>query len=109
MKYKYLSVLLIAVFMLSIVNIVNSADIESVGNTVKELCSRGADKKGSSLKVTVKSNGGARVKFIGGLKGDVELSQEQWEGIQRVFKKEQLEDNINYRECVKELLPLFLK
>ena len=109
MKIKSFLILFSGVVFLSNATTVESTDIKSIGKTVKEICNRGSIDKGSSLKMIAKSNGGARIKFIGGLTGEVELSKEQWEGVQRVFKKDQLKDNVNYRDCVRELTPIFMK
>ena len=42
-----------------------------------------------------------------GLKGKVELTHEQHEGLQRVLKSDQVKDYANYRTCVRDMMPYF--
>ncbi len=89
-----------------------NASSEEVVNTVRQLC-QAPGESGSHLRV---SGGGAaegsvRVKLLGviGANANVEFDKSEWEGVQAVLREHQAGELANYRDCVRELTPLFLK
>jgi hypothetical protein len=42
------------------------------------------------------------------VRGDLHFSKEEWSGVQKVLAADQAKDYANYRECVQQLVPLFL-
>jgi hypothetical protein len=75
---------------------------------IQELC--GLAKKGtystSSIQTTGGINGGVKL-VSANLKGQWNMTQGAWNGVQQVLKVHQAGDNHDYRECVKEALPYF--
>ncbi len=108
MKKVYQS-LFCGIILLSITSILHSTELSILTEMAARLCSIGDQNKGSSLKIEMKGNGGARIKLFGGISGQAELSKNEWEGMQRVLKRDQLKDNIDYRKCTTEKLEILLK
>ena len=69
---------------------------------------------GKSSEITVDSagegNSNGLLRLIGtGIKGEVWITQEQYEGLQAVLANDRARDYESYRNCVKEALPYFKK
>lgn len=76
--------------------------IRDITVAVKSLCSS-PDKKGNNWSLEVTGEGVARLKLVGGVKGEVTFSREEWSGI-----KDSIADRPNLRDCVRDLVPQFL-
>ncbi len=77
----------------------------SITDNLIKVCDK-PENAGSYWDINVKGDGEASVKLKLaklGLTGEAEFSKGEWEGIQRT-----VEDNKNYRDCVKTLTPVFL-
>jgi len=100
----------IFLFLCAVVTPVQAADLDKIQSFIKVIC-KYPEAEGKSIKVSgsIKGDAGSKLKIIK-LKGSGELSieQEKWEGIQRVSRKNQLEDNKTYRECGQAVLPMLL-
>lgn len=81
--------------------------IEQIVDNIKSVCLSPSD-SGKLWEVKVEGEGRAKVKFIADLKGDVEFTKGEWEGVQRVLKEKQADENARYRDCVERLTPMFL-
>lgn len=77
------------------VNHASGAELFSITRQIKALCQQGTDYVGSASKTLFKDR-----KF--------NFTQEEWDGIQRVLKKDQLYDNKDYRNCVETIAKLFV-
>ena len=85
--------------------------MQEVKKVVKELCGSPSD-SGKYLDVKVGGSGDAKVKLKlidMSVLGQAEFSKKEWQGVQSVLPKDQLEDNVSYRTCVTSLTPLFLE
>jgi len=88
-----------------------SAAMAAIVENIKIVCQAPAE-RGKSWSVTATGAGQAKliIKLIDlGVSGAIEFNKEEWEGVQRVLREHQAEDNRNYRECARELTPLFVQ
>ena len=78
-------------------------------NNLKSLC-QSSDRQSKYFKINGKGDFGVNITLLN-TKGNITgtISKENWEGVQRVLRKQQLMENKDYRECIKELTPLFIK
>ena len=87
--------------------------IHAVSHEVQELCAAPPAERSAHLRVEGEAGVSAdvRVELMGlvGGKGSASLTQEEWEGVQRVLPEDQSKDNARYRQCVERLTPLFLQ
>ena len=78
---------------------------------VRATCQTAQD-EGTFSGLTAKGQveGNIRVKLIGKAGADayVEYTEQEWTSLQQVMVKDQLEDNISYRNCVTTLTPSVL-
>ena len=78
---------------------------------VRTTCQTAQD-EGTFSGLTAKGQveGNIRVKLIGKAGADayVEYTEQEWTSLQQVMVKDQLEDNISYRNCVTTLTPSVL-
>ena len=83
----------------------NSIDL--ITENITKVCDK-PDHAGTYWDIKVKGNGeaGIRLKLLGlgKVSGESTFSKGEWEGVQRT-----VEDSKNYRDCVKELAPVFLE
>jgi hypothetical protein len=83
-----------------------------VVDTIRSVClAPGAQGKYWEVEKTGRSDVNVRLlKKFPGAEGESEVrfSQGEWEGVQRVLKEQQAGDNADYRQCVRELSPLFV-
>ena len=89
------------------------ADIfDEVVGSVQSVCTRPAE-SGKYWNVDAKGEGDVSVSLTklpqASLGGTLNFTKGEWEGVQRVLQDQVASDSANYRECVKELTPLFLK
>ncbi len=91
---------------LFIVSFFSYADnLKELTNVVKDLCTHPEE---IDSHILVSGGGKLNIKFLNsGLKGNI--TQEKWKGIQRVLKKQQLNENKNYRQCVKDIFNIIQK
>jgi len=82
-------------------------EMNSLVENIKKIC-QSPSERDSYWNVSLKGDGKARIKFIGAVSGEADFSKGEWSGIQRVLKAHQKDDSKNYRECAKELTPLFI-
>ncbi|MGH8615766.1 MAG: hypothetical protein ACREYF_28070 [Gammaproteobacteria bacterium] len=86
--------------------------MEAITNNVRAVCQSPSD-QGRHWSVKAKGDGGTTIglRHIANLnvKGEAEFSKEEWQGVQQVLKKQQLDDNKDYRACARELTPTFLE
>ena len=75
---------------------------------IRDTCSRVKD-EGSFSSLTAKGQveGNIRVKLVGKVGADafVEMTEQEWDSIQQVMRKDQLADNVDYRACVRAMTP----
>ncbi len=81
--------------------------INLITENITKVCDK-PDHAGKYWDIKVKGNGeaGIRLKFLGlgKVSGESTFSKGEWEGVQRT-----VEDSKDYRDCVKELAPVFLE
>ena len=85
----------IFIMFLCFVNYSSGAELFSITQQIKTLCQQGTDHAGSASKTLFKDR-------------NFNFTQEEWDGIQRVLKKDQLYDNKDYRNCVETIAKLFV-
>ena len=85
----------------------------SVAPEVRAICEAPSGKRSSYFETKGKAeiDGNIRVKLVGvlGTGGEIVLTKQEWEGVQRVLRKDQVADNQSYRECAKELTPILIR
>lgn len=68
--------------------------------------------QGERWDVKVQASGDVKVglKLAGkaGVDAKVDFTKSQWEGVQQVLREQQQKDNADYRECAKNIAPLFI-
>jgi len=85
----------------------NASSLNEIKITIKEICNAPSEKRSSYFKIESKGKANLKIKLIG-VSGDATLTKEEWEGVQRVFRKDQLSDNKSYRECSAKLTPILI-
>ncbi len=75
----------------------------------RQLCALADEGKYSSKTVQGKAevNGSVRLLINGKLQSNATLTQNEWHGVQKVLQIYQQQENHDYRECVKDVLPYF--
>jgi hypothetical protein len=84
--------------------------MDKITKNIKDVC-QSPDSKSKYWDVSVKAGGSTNkiVKLIGiGVTAEAIFNKKEWEGVQKVLRSDQAKDNINYRECVSKLTPLFI-
>lgn len=76
---------------------------------VEKLCKAPTDEKTTHYKLELNGDANFRVTMVGLLKSDASFTAEEWDGVQRVLREHQAEDNKDYRDCSEKLTPLFLE
>jgi hypothetical protein len=61
-----------------------------------------------SVKGGIKADGSVRL-VAAGINGEATFTKGEWEGMQRVLKKDQLDDNKRYTHCAEYITNLFLE
>ena len=102
---KILSVVAV-LFSISFVNC-SAESMSSITSAIENICKAPTKELSKHYTVTVTGKTGVSVKLLK-IKGKASFSKEEWKGYQRVIPGEQHKDNVNYRECVKELAPVFI-
>lgn len=77
-------------------------------NNVEKLCKAPSNKKSSYYQVSVKGKAKLRVRILGLAGADAHFKKQEWDGVQRVLRKDQIKDNESYRSCTLALTPIFL-
>jgi hypothetical protein len=86
----------------------NALALDSSVENVKAICALVEGGKSSSISFKASADAKGLVRIVAaGVKGDVALTKEQHEGLQRVLQSDQAKDYANYRTCVKDTLPYF--
>ncbi len=86
--------------------------MESIVKNVKDVCAApGKSGQYWEVKGGGQADAGIKVKLLGsaGIKGNVEFTKKEWDGIQQVLREHQANENARYRDCVERLTPLFLQ
>lgn len=84
--------------------------MENVTKNIIEVCRAPADSN-KYWDIKIESSGDTKVKLKLAdinISGQAEFSKGEWQGVQRVLKEQQAQDNASYRDCAKSLTPLFL-
>jgi len=86
---------------------------KQVVDSVTSVC-RTPDEKGKHWEVEAIGKGDVNLKLLRkipgvGVEGKISFSKGEWEGVQRVLRDHQASENADYRQCVRELTPLFMK
>lgn len=85
--------------------------LEEVVKNVQGVCLAPGE-QGERWDVKVQASGDVKVglKIAGkaGVDAKVDFTKSQWEGVQQVLREQQQQDNENYRECAKNIAPLFI-
>ena len=81
--------------------------INKIIENVTVLCTL-PSQRGEVLEYSGSLEGSTLIKLVG-VKGQGKLSKEEWEGIQDVLEKDRATDRISSRECVQNMVPIFLK
>jgi hypothetical protein len=101
----------------ALATICNAADREqteiSVKDVVKDLCLSPSE-RGKYWEVQVQGEGNSTiniVKILGkaGVAGELKFNKREWQGVQQVLREQQAAENADYRQCAKQLTPLFLQ
>ena len=89
--------IMINVLFLPLCFVVNSesSDLFSISQNIKAICQQGTSHNGYESKLSLNHR-------------NYNFTKEEWEGIQRVLKKDQLYDNKDYRDCVESIAKLFV-
>ncbi len=93
---------------LSITIFINANNVNEIVTAIKEICNAPSEKRSSYFKIKSKGKANLKIKIIG-VSGDATLTKEEWEGVQRVLRKDQANDNKSYRECSMKLFPVLIK
>ncbi|MCX7113219.1 MAG: hypothetical protein NTX45_24530 [Proteobacteria bacterium] len=75
---------------------------------ILELClvAKKGDFSQIKAKVHLQADGSIKL-FTAKGEGEVNFSKGEWDGIQQVLKEHQVANNVNARDCVKEIMPYF--
>lgn len=84
-------------------------EINEITESISDICYQPSDGLSKHYEVVVKGDADFRVKFLGKLGGEAEFNKEEWEGVERILQKDVATDRKDYRECVKELTPIFIQ
>ena len=79
----------------------------AVRKAINELCARPSE-SGTSKIIEFRGEAGVKIKLVD-IGGEINLSQEEWEGFAKVIPEQQYIDNVSSRECSKELVPQLLE
>ncbi|AEX22254.1 hypothetical protein [Vibrio sp. EJY3] len=108
--YKKLLIAYLLFFTFS-VNALNKEDMSAVESTVKNLCQ--ISDGGTSESIQVGGEGDVKVRVgalgLGSVKGSVDFTKREWNGVQQVLREHQAQDSKDYRACVRSLTPIFLE
>ena len=88
--------------------IIEADTMELITKNIKSVCAS-PDQKSKYWEVKAEGKSNIDIKLLGmdnALKGTISIGE--WEGIKTVLKKQQAKENQNYRECMKELIPIFM-
>jgi len=86
---------------------INASSLEEITATIEKICKAPSDKRSSYFKVEANGEANLTIRLIG-VSGDATLTKEEWDGVQRVFRKDQASDNKSYRECSIKLTPILI-
>jgi hypothetical protein len=87
------------------------ASIDKVVDSVKSVCLAPSERgKYWEVQGTGKAEAKVNIKVLSklGVEGTATFSEGEWEGVQRVLREKQADENARYRTCVEKLTPLFL-
>jgi hypothetical protein len=101
----FISVLLIPSIVFA--EVAQASNVNEIMTAVSRLCSLPGE-KGSDIEFEGSVGASGIVKLVG-VKGEGKLSYEEWEGIQDVLAHDRVQDRKSSRECVQNILPIFLK
>jgi len=108
MKYIYGLITMSMIFTQSAFAEVTSAEVVK---NIQGVC-LAPGQQGERWDVKVQASGDVKVglKLAGraGVDANVDFTKSQWEGVQQVLREQQQKDNANYRECAKNIAPLFI-
>lgn len=88
---------------------VSADSFERLANVIERVCKAPSDKKSSYYKVSGQGEAKLRVSLVGLAGGTADFKREEWDGVQRVLRENQADDNKNFRECSMKLTPLFIE
>ncbi len=103
--FEILFVTIICVYSFTSHASTEASNIELITENIMKVCDK-PENAGSYWDIKVKGDGEADIKLKLaniGLTGEVGFSKTEWDGIQKT-----VEDNKNYRDCVKILSPIFI-
>lgn len=89
-----------------------NTELDEVANSVRSVC-MAPGSQGQKWDIQVLASGDVNVglKLAGNANADakVAFTKSEWEGVQQVLKEQQQQDNENYRDCVKDIVPKFIE
>lgn len=88
--------------------ILNAAGLQEITKSIQNICQAPTTGTSSYYKIVAKGNTSLKVRFLGKLGGEAEFTKEEWEGVQRVLRKDLAGDRKDYRLCVRTLTPTFI-
>lgn len=106
MKNIYLCFLVVSVAVLSSSVFANESTMKNITDNIMKVCDKPED-AGKYWDMKVKGNGAAELKLKlaeFGVTGGAEFTKGEWQGVRST-----VENNKNYRDCVKQLTPIFLE
>lgn len=107
MLYKKLHFIIIPLIVLPI-NLYAFDSHREIVSSVKKLCLAPSNKKSLFYEVSAKGNVNLKIKIIGLAGAKSNFTLKEWNGIQRVLQKDQINDNKSYRNCTMTLTPIFI-
>lgn len=81
---------------------------DSIVKAIQNVCLHPSG-KGEFWSVEAEANAGASIKILGSLAGNIKLNKEEWDGVRRVLPKDQVLDSNKYRDCVMNVMPIFIQ
>lgn len=106
MKKIIFSIITIGTFFICAPTIAEKSVLDRITDNIIKVCDK-PENAGKYWDIKVRGNGKAELKLKLaelGITGGAEFSKGEWQGV-----KSTVENNVNYRDCVKELTPIFVE
>lgn len=83
---------------------------DRITKNIRDICLAPCD-KGKYWETNIKAGGetNVKLKLVGKASAEASFGIGEWEGVQKVLQTHQAYDNESYRNCVKQLTPLFVR
>ena len=105
------SILMVSLLALSPFSHAAEVSIDQITESVRRVCLVPGD-AGKEWAIKAAADGAVKVNFKiageGKIEGNAGFTRSEWEGVQRVLKEKQADENARYRQCAEKLTPIFL-